>query len=135
MKFYLSVICAILGIGLALFDSAAGIKTIVDAALAIPQQIKVDGVGDPSKLSAIIGEAIIAYVSRGVFAFIPAILIYLALGPLRLRQNWFHQWARIAGWCLVILLPFGSICGCILLVLIRRRKSEFSGNVHLAAAA
>jgi predicted branched-subunit amino acid permease len=124
MKSYFSAIFAILGIGLSITGSLAGIRTIVDGVFASWHVITLPG-SDPAQLGAIIGESIIAFTCRGIIAVIPAMLIYLALGPFRQRKQWFYSWARLASYCLLILFPIGTICGCILLVMLRCRRSEF----------
>ena len=125
MKSVISVICAVLGIGLALLDSAAGIKTIVDLVFAAANLAKETGLGDPAQLSALIGEAIIAFVTRGVAAIVPTMLICVALGPLSLREHWFYFWARLAAWSLLILFPVGTICWIVILLMVKGKKAEF----------
>jgi hypothetical protein len=125
MKPPILTIFAIFGIALAFSSCLAGIKTIFDAIFSFPELLGKGGVGDPAQLSAIIGEVIISFCSRGVLAVFPALLIYLSLVPLRLRSNWFYQWARLSSFSLLILFPFGSFLGCVLLVLLKRNKSQF----------
>jgi hypothetical protein len=102
----------------------AGIRTIVEGVNAPQHVITLPG-SDPTQLAAIIGETIIAFTCRGIIAIIPAILIYLALVPFRQRKQWFYSLARLASYCLLLLFPFGTIFGGILLVMLRRRRPEF----------
>lgn len=131
MKFTVSAICAILGIAFAITSCIAGVRTIVDGVYASQHVISSPG-SDPSQLAAIIGETIIAFVCRGIIALIPAILIYVALVPFRLRKQWFYSGARLASYCLLLLFPLGTICGCIFLAMLRRRRSEFARSGSLS---
>lgn len=124
MKSRVSGICAILGIGFAFTGSLAGLRTIWDGVLEARQVISLPS-SDPTQLAAVIGEAIIAFVSIGFIVIIPAMLIVLALGPLRQRGYWCYSWSRPASYCLLFLFPFGTVCGTILLVMLRRSRSEF----------
>lgn len=81
---------------------------------------------DPTELMAVIGETIIAVVSLGFLAIIPAALLYLALGPLRLRRRWFHPCALTCALYFLLLMPFGTIYGIVLLVVLRRRRAGFA---------
>ncbi len=129
MKSHLSAICAVLGIGFVFTSSLAAIRTIVDGISASRQVMSLPG-SDPSQLSAVIGETIIAFISRGFIAIIPAMLIYLALVPLRERDQSFYTGARLASYCLLVMFPFGTLCGIILLVMLRRRRLEFVRELH-----
>jgi hypothetical protein len=112
MTSHVSFICAILGIGFAFTSSLAGIRTIVDGVFASRHVMTLPG-SDPTQLTAVIGETIIAFVSRGFIAIIPALLIYLALVPFRQREQWFYSCARLTSYCLLILFPFGTIIAAI----------------------
>jgi hypothetical protein len=127
MKSRVSAICAVLGVGFAFTSSLAGIRTIVDGVFASRYVMSLPG-SDPAQFGAVIGETIIAFVSRGFIAIIPALLIYLALVPFRQREQWFYSCARLASYCLLILFPFGTICGSILLVMLRRHRTEFAAK-------
>ncbi len=124
MKSHVSYICAILGIGFAFTSSLAGIRTLVDGVSATRHVMALTG-SDPAQLGAIIGETIVAFTCRGIVAIIPAMLIYWALVPFQQREQWFYSCARLASYCLLVLFPFGTICGTLLLVMLRRRRSEF----------
>lgn len=124
MKSRVSAICAILGIGFAFTGSLAGIRTIWAGVLDAWQVISLPS-SEPTQLAAVIGEAIITFVSSGFIVIIPAMLIFLALGPFRQRGHWFYSWSRPASYCLLILFPFGTVCGTILLVMLRRSRFEF----------
>lgn len=132
MKSHVSFICAILGIGFAFTSGLAGIRTIL-AGLSAAQQLMMLPSSEPAELTAIIGETIIALTSRGFIAIIPALLIYLALAPFRQREQWFYSCSRLASYCLLILFPFGTICGIILLVMLRRRRAEFVRGEEISA--
>lgn len=83
---------------------------------------------NPAQLSAVIGETLIAVICRGLLAIIPATLLYLALGPLRLRRRWFHTCALICALYFLLLMPFGTIYGVVLLVALRRRRTGFTAH-------
>ncbi|WP_395744139.1 hypothetical protein [Prosthecobacter sp.] len=125
MKSPFPTICAVLGIGFAFTSTLASLQTLVHGITASRQVAATHG-NDPAQLSAVIGETIIALISRGVIAIIPALLLYLALVPLRLRKPWFYSGAHVAACCLLIMFPFGTVCGGMLLVMLRRRRPEFA---------
>lgn len=131
MKSSVSDICAVLGIGFAFTSCLAGIRSIVEGVIASRHVMTLPG-SAPAQFAAVIGETIIAFVSRGFIAIIPALLIYVALVPFRRREPWFYSCARLASYCLLILFPFGTLCGSILQVMLRRRRSEFVRGERLS---
>lgn len=124
MKPTASVIVAILGVGFALMDFFAVAKTLYECFANSRQIIALPG-ADPSQLAAVIGETIIAVVCRGLFAILPASLLYVALVPMRLRAGWFYSCTRIASFYFLLVVPFATVYGIILLIALRRRRSEF----------
>ena len=90
---------------------------------------------DTSQLAAVIGETLITVACIGLFAIIPATLLDLAIRQLRLRRRWFYTCALICALYFLLLPPFGTIFGIILLIALRRRRAEFNAPVAPIAGA
>jgi hypothetical protein len=124
MQTTLAFIVALLGVALSITNCSAVINTILDA-IAASRALMNSPSPDPSLLSAVIGETIIAIVCHGLLAIVPAALLYAALAGFRLRQEWFYSCTRVAAVYFLYVPPFATIYGIILLVALRRRKAEF----------
>jgi CBS domain containing-hemolysin-like protein len=124
MRFTASIVIGVIGICLALLNCIAVIRTIAEGFM-IAQQVVTIPDSSPSQLAAVIGETIIAVSSRGLFAILPAILIFIALVPLRLRERWFYRGAFASSIYFILVPPFATIFGIVLLILLRRRRSDF----------
>lgn len=125
MKSVIAFIVAILGVVLSVTCCSAALKTITEGIDASREVMTLRG-ADPSQLSAVIGETLIALASRGLLAIVPAVLLYAALAGFRVRSRWFYSCATLAAVFFLFLPPFATIYGIILLVALRRRKSEFA---------
>jgi len=125
-----STAIAVLGILFVVTNCVAVTKNMVACIDAIMRVTRAGG--DPSQAGAVAGEAVIEAVSRIVFlglaAIVPATLLYLALVPMRLRARWFYASTLITCLYLLVLLPFGTVSGFVLLAELRRRRGEFVNN-------
>ncbi|WP_395751761.1 hypothetical protein [Prosthecobacter sp.] len=124
MKSAIALTVAILGVLLSMANGYAVLKT-THAGTSAAQAFMRSPAPDPSHLSAIVGETIIAVTSHGFLAIIPATLLYVALAVLRVRQRWFYSCTTVAAIYFLLVPPFATLYGIILLVALRRRKSEF----------
>lgn len=123
MPKHLPVLLAIAGLALTalhVFDLAQSLAVLVSAAVAGVQET---GRLDPAEMGAIMGEAIIIVASRGLFALVPATLLFIAWVPLHYRPRWFHRAILAAGFYFTQLFPIGTVTGILLLVLVRRNKA------------
>ncbi len=112
------------GILFAILNAIAVVGTAINGYSLTREAVR--RLADPAQLAAVIGETIIAVAIIGVLAIIPATLLYLALGPLRLRRRWFYPCALTCALYFLLLMPFGTIYGIVLLVAIRRRRAGFA---------
>ena len=126
MKSIASVVVGIVGLCLTLLSCLAVTRTIVAGA---QQAAHLDG--GVSRLGGVIGETIVAVSSRGLFAILPALLIYIALVPLRLRERWFYRGAYASSIFFVLVPPFATIYGIVLLIALRRRRGDFREATEL----
>lgn len=123
VRSYISTFIAVLGVLFSLTNFLAMIGVIRNG---ISQSIVlVLTCGGTGQLSAVIGETIIAIASLGFLALLPAVLLYIALGPLRLRAKWFYSCTLIASIYFLVMIPFATVFGIVLLVALRRRRGEF----------
>lgn len=128
MKSIKSVIVALLGLCFVLLSCISVTRTLLNG-YSVAQEMSVQVGLEPSRLAAVIGETLIALASLGLIAILPALLLYVALGPMRLRTGWFYSCAFLSSLYFLVLFPFGTIYGIILLVALRRRRGEFLGEV------
>jgi hypothetical protein len=126
-----STVIAVLGVLFALIDGLAVIGVIRNGISQSKAIVMTNGVGNPEQLGAVFGEAIIAIAVLSLFALLPAVLLYLALGPMRLRAKWFYLCTLGAGIYFLVLIPVATIFGIVLLVALRRRRGEFTVNPTL----
>lgn len=122
-SFYMSTYIAVLGILFAMIDGIAVIGVIRNG-ISLSKEVVLSSRGT-GQLAAVMGETIIAIATLSIFAILPAILFYVALGPMRLRAKWFYSCTLVAGIYFLVLIPFASLFGIVLLVALRRRRSEF----------
>ena len=121
MRFIASIAVGIIGLCLALLSCLAVMRTIVAGAqqsIALPDH-------EVSQLGVVIGETIVAVSSRGLFAILPALLIYIALVLLRLRAPWFYRGAYASSIYFILVPPFATIYGIVLFIALRRRRGGF----------
>ena len=119
-----SVVALVVGVGGIIFTILNGIavvRTLMNG-YSLTREVARNPT-DPAQLTAVIGETMIAVITQGFLAIIPATLLYLALGPVRLRRRWFHTCALICALYFLLLMPFGTIYGIVLLVALRRRRA------------
>jgi len=114
---------AVLGVLFALIDGLAVIGVIRNG-LSESKALVLSSASS-EQLAAVMGETIIAIATLSLFAILPAILLYTALGPMRLRAKWFYSCTWVAGIYFLVLIPFASLFGIVLLVALRRKRSEF----------
>ncbi|MBN8420564.1 MAG: hypothetical protein J0L73_16730 [Verrucomicrobia bacterium] len=131
VKNSIAYLFAILGLALSVTNASAVVNVLWNG-IASSRALMSSSEGDPSHLSAIAGETIIAVASHGLLAIVPTALLYMALTGFRLRQRWFYSCARMAAVYFLFVPPFATVYGIILLVALRRRKSEFASNAHAA---
>lgn len=94
---------------------ARAVRTFADSA---PQ------FGDPSRLSALIGEALIAINTGMLVALVGAMLILIAIYGKRYRAPWLFWLLIILGVVYLPALPLGSLIGlAFLIVAIATRKT------------
>ncbi|MFZ2282166.1 MAG: hypothetical protein WAW39_30500 [Prosthecobacter sp.] len=134
MKVAIAFIVSILGLALSLTNCLAVVKTILDGVHSSRVLMNLTA-PDPSQLGAIIGETMIAVASHGFLAIVPATLLYVALVGFRIRKGWFYSCTKLAAVYFLFVLPFATAYGIILLVALRRRKSEFGSVTKTAAKA
>jgi len=120
---YMATFIAMLGILCAMIDALAVMGTIRNG-ISQSKVVVMSG-GDPTQLSAVIGETIIGIGTLSILALLPAVLLYIALGPMRLRTKWFYSCTSIASIVFLVTIPVATVCGIILLVALRRRRREF----------
>ncbi len=120
---YISTFIAMIGVLFAIVSCFAVIGTIRNG--ISQSKIVVLSSGDPTQLAAVVGETIIGIATLSFLALLPAVLLYIALGPMRLRAKWFYSCTLIASIAFLVMIPFATVCGIILLVALRRRRSEF----------
>ena len=124
MRSISSFVVGIFGLFFALLNCIAVIRTIV-AGVTIAQQVMALPDSNVSRLGAVIGETIVAVSSRGLFAILPALLIYIALVPLRLKERWFYRGVYVSSIYFILVPPFATIYGIVLLIALRRKRSDF----------
>lgn len=122
----MSPFIAVLGILFAMIDGIAVIGVIRNG-ISLSKEVVLSS-RDTGQLAAVMGETIIAIATLSIFAILPAILLYIALGPMRLRAKWFYSSTLVAGIYFLVLIPFASLFGVVLLVALRRRRSEFAND-------
>ena len=127
MRSFISVLVGVLGVLLTVTNCIAVAKTLMSG-YTFARELMVRQSDVPAQLGALIGETIVGISSRGLFTVLPAMLLYVALAPLRLRQRWFYISAQICSLYFLLLLPFGTLYGIVLLVAIRRRRGEFTAS-------
>lgn len=130
MRFIASVVVGIVGLCLALLSCVAVVKTIVVGVSTAQQLMNLSDSG-VSRLGVVMGETIVAASSRGLFALLPALLIYIALVHLRLRKRWFYHGAYYSSIYFILVPPFATIYGIVLLIALRRRRGEFRDATDL----
>ena len=124
MRYIASIVVGAIGIGFALLNCIAVMRTIAEG-ITVAQQVMAPRNSNVSLLAAVIGETLVAVSSRGVFAILPALLILIALIPLRLRERWFYRCAFASSIYFVLVPPFATIYGIVLLIALKRRRSDF----------
>jgi hypothetical protein len=125
MKAAIAYIVAILGVALSQTNFLAVVHVIVAGVDAVRELVS-SPASDPSLLGAVIGETMIAIASHGLWAIVPAALLYAALAGFRVRKGWFYSCTQLAAIYFLFVPPFATVYGIILLVALRRRKSEFA---------
>lgn len=124
MKFITSIVVGIIGIGFTVLNCFSVMRTITEGVM-MAKRLTALPTRDASQLSAVIGETVIAVSCCGMLTILPALLIYITLVPLRLRSRWFYRWAFASSIYFILVPPFATILGLILLTALRRRRSEF----------
>jgi hypothetical protein len=84
-----------------------------------------DGVGDPQRLSANIGEVLIPTAIGFGVSLAGLALICIALFRYRYRAKWFFWYLTISSCILLFGFPVGTIIGVIILSFCLARKHEF----------
>jgi hypothetical protein len=88
------------------------------------------GFDNPLDSAVVIGETVIdiifANINQGLLAILPATLLYIAFGLMRFRARWFCICTFASSLYFLVLLPFGTVCGIILLVELRRSRQRAS---------
>ena len=88
------------------------------------------GIADPEKLSANIGEVLIATVIGLALGVIGIVLLCIALFGCRYRAEWFFWFLVIYGGILVLQFPVGTALGLVFLVFCLTRRNEFLARVE-----
>jgi len=120
---FIATFVAMLGVLFAMIVALAVTGAIRNGILQ--SKVVVMSGGDPTQLGAVIGEIIISIATLSFLALVPAGLLYIALGPMRLRAKWFHSYTLVASIAFLVMIPFATVFGIILLVALRRRRGEF----------
>ena len=82
-------------------------------------------VGDPSHLSAAIGEVLIATVVGMLVALLGSILMLVAVFPMRYRSPWLFWLFVVLGTLYVLAFPLGTVIGVVFLVVALTKRQEF----------
>lgn len=89
------------------------------------QTLGSNGVSDPQRLSANIGEVLLATAIGLGFSLVGLILICIALFASRFRAPWFFWFLVIYGCILLCGFPIGTIFGVVILTFSVTRRHEF----------
>ena|SRR6266853_6153541 len=83
------------------------------------------GTADPQRLSANIGEVLIATAIGASLSFIGMVLICIALFASRYRAPWLFWFLVIYGGILLFVFPLGTVIGIIILIFCFIQRQEF----------
>lgn len=87
------------------------IRAVLDFISSFRQLTSSSSIGDPTQLSALIGEAIITLSTSMLISLVGAILILIALVTCRYRAPWLFKFLLIVGILYLPLLPLGTLIG------------------------
>jgi hypothetical protein len=82
-------------------------------------------VGDPSQLSAAIGEVLIATFVGMLIALIGAVLMLVAVFSCRYRSPWLFWLFIVLGLLYLLAFPLGTLIGVVFLVVALTKRLEF----------
>ena len=83
------------------------------------------GTSDPSQLGALIGEALIATFVGMLISLVGAILLLLAVFPMRYRSPWLYWLLILLGSLYLLAAPLGTIIGIVFLLVASTKRQEF----------
>ncbi len=89
------------------------------------QVLGASGIGDPSQLGAVIGEALIASFVGMLVALIGAIFMLVAVFGYRYRESWMFRLLIILGVLYLLYFPLGTVIGVVFLSVALIKRHEF----------
>ena len=105
---------------LGMIATAIGIMRAFAALSSAPS-----GIGDPSQLSAAIGEVLIATFAGMLIAPVGAIMLLVAVFSMRYRSPWLFWLLIVLGALYLLAFPLGTIIGVVFLVVALTKRQEF----------
>ncbi len=116
---------AVIGAWIQIVPVLGMIGTVIGMVRTFTSLTAHSGIGDPSQLSAIIGEVLIATFVGMLIALIGAIMLLVAVFSMRYRSPWLFCLLIVLGALYLLAFPLGTIIGVVFLVVALTKRQEF----------